>query len=210
MSTFQNTIEALVGGIDSIQCIPITGIASFPETSNLQVAEMDISLQPNYAWLDLPIIEDSALYEETESETEHGAVYQKDLIGLLPADLLSNRQALLKLRHLDLLVKYRDHLGNHKLLNTTSEPLRLSVSFKTETFGGQIGFTLNFRGQHTQPSHFLSLPTLPQFSINALGQLIYAGDLSESFTLNANGQLEVTNGQNTRYSLDSKGRIVFS
>tara|TARA_R110002050_G_scaffold201841_1_gene336987 strand:- start:32302 stop:32934 length:633 start_codon:yes stop_codon:yes gene_type:complete len=210
MSTFQNPAEALVGGIDSIQCIPIIGIASFPETSNLQVAEMEISFQPNYAWLDLPLIEESALYEETESETEHGALYQKDLNGLLPADLLANRQALLKLRHLDLLVKYRDHLGNHKLLNDPSEPLRLSVSFKTESYGGQLGFTLNFSGQHTQPSHFLSLPSLPQFSINALGQLIYAGDLSESFAVNADGQIIASNGQNARYSLDSKGRIVFS
>jgi len=210
MSPFQNTTQALVGGIESLQCLPISGIDNFPAAINLQVQEMEISFHPNYAWLNLPIISDSATFEETETETDHGSLYQKTVNALLPADLLANRQALLQLRNLNLLVKYRDHLGNHKLLNSPSEPLRLSVSFKTETYGGQIGFSLNFSGQHTKPSYFLTLPPLPQFSLNALGQLIYAGDLSESFALNADGQLVVSNGQNARYSLDSKGRIIFS
>ncbi len=209
MSTFQYPNKALVGGINSLQCIPILGIDSFPAVNDLQIPEMEISFHPNYAWLELPILSESASYEEVESETDHGALYQKDLSALLPADLLANRQALLKLRHLDLLVKYRDHMGNHKLLNTPDEPLRLSTSFKTETYGGQLGFSLSFKGTHTQPSSFLVLPTLPQFSLNADGQLIYAGDLKESFSLNAAGQLVVSNGQNARFSLDSQGRVNF-
>lgn len=210
MSTFQVPNNALVGGIDSIQCIPIIGVDSFPEVVNLEVAEMEISFHPNYAWIDLPIISETALYQESENETEHGATYQKDLTALLPADLLSNRQALLKLRHLDLLVKYRDHLGNHKVLNLPSEPMRLNSSFKTETYGGQLGFTLKFAGEHTQPSCFLSLPSLPQFNLNQEGKLIYEGDLKETFTLNSAGQLMVDGGQNARYSLDSKGRLIFN
>lgn len=210
MSTFQIPTNALVGGIDSIQCLPILGVKSFPSIFDLQVAEMEIAFYSNYAWIDLPIITESASYEERESETDHGALYQKDLSALLPADLLANRQALLKLRHIDLLVKYRDHMGNHKLLNTPSEPLRLTVSFKTETYGGQLGISLKFQGQHTQPSLFLSLPALPQFSLNAEGKLIYQGDLSETFSLNAAGQLIVDGGQNARFSLDSRGRVNFT
>lgn len=210
MSTFQIPTNALVGGIDSIQCIPILGLKSFPPILNLQVAEMEIAFFPNYAWIDLPIISESAIYEENESETDHGALYQKDLTALLPADLLANRLALLKLRHLDLLVKYKDHMGDHKLLNSPYEPLRLSVSFRTETYGGQLGFSLKFQGQHTQASSFLSLPTLPQFSLNADGKLQYQGDLSETFSLNAAGQIIVDGGQNARFSLDSKGRVIFT
>lgn len=210
MSTFVSPSKALVGGIDSLQCIPVLGIDSFPVINNLQVAEMEISFLPNYAWLELPIISESAYCEELESFTDHGALYQKDLSALLPADLLANRQALLNLRHLDLLVKYRDHMGNHKLLNTPNEPMHLTSTFKTETYGGQLGFQLSFHGRHTQPSSFLVLPSTPQFRLNADGQLIYEGDLKETFALNAAGQLVVSGGQNTRFILDSKGRVVFT
>lgn len=210
MSTFETHQQALVGGINSIQCIPILGVDSFPLISKLQVPEMEIAFLSNYAWLELPILSESARYEEAETETDHGALYQKDLTALLPADLLANRQALLKLRHLNLLVKYRDHLGNHKLLNSPEEPMRLTVSFKTETYGGQLGFTLQFKGQHTRPSSFLTLPNLPQFSLNADGKLIYQGDLSQSFSLNSAGQLVVDGNQKARFSLDSKGRVIFT
>lgn len=209
MYIIQEVTKPLIGGISEIQFVPVNGVDSFPKIIDCGIAQMDIILKNGYDWTDIPILDDSGTYEELEADSANGTTYTKRLSAYLPHDLQANRNTLKGLRYLDLLVKYKDRNGNAMILGTVDEPLQLKISFAVNQLGTQKGYSFQFIGQHTFSALFLTLPDLPQFAINELGQLIYEGGLAETFAINSNGQITVTGDQEARYSLDSRGRIVF-
>jgi len=210
MYSIQEVNKALFGGILKIEIVPVEGIDSMPEIVDSTLDEFLIILKSGYSWTDIPILDNSATYEEEEIESSNGISYSKRLSSFLPHDLQVNRNTLQSLKYKDLVVKYKDRSGSSMLIGTIEEPVQLAISFRVGELGGQLGYPLQLRGQHTIPALFLTTPALPQFSINELGQLIYQGDLEESFALNSDGEITVTGAQEGRYSLDSRGRIVFA
>jgi hypothetical protein len=209
MYTIEEVTKPLIGGISEIEFVPVNGVDSFPEIIDSGISKMDIILKSGYSWTDIPILDDSGTYEELEADSANGTTYAKRLSAYLPHDSQVNRNTLKGLRYLDLLVKYKDRNGNAMLLGTIDEPLQVKTSFAVNQLGSQKGYSFQFIGQHTISALFLTLPDLPQFAINELGQLIYQGGLAEDFAIDSDGKITVTGDQEARYSLDSRGRIVF-
>ncbi len=210
MYQIEEVKKALVSGIDSIQFVTVDGIDSFPDVIDSGVSEMLIALKSGYEWTDIPILEDSAIYQDNEVSSAQGIAYEKLLSAFLPHALRSTRNTLSKLRFADLIVKFRDRSGNHHILGTPDEPLSIEVGFQVQQLGSSSGYPFSFKGNHTFPGLFLTLPDLPQFIIDEDGKLVYSGDLEESFSLNSDGKLVVSGDQEDRYTLDSRGRVQFS
>lgn len=202
--------KALVSGIDSVQFVPVAGVDSFPEVIDLGVSEMLIILKSGYSWTDIPILEDSATYQDGEQSSSQGIAYEKVLTAFLPHIQRSARNTLQSLRFVDLLVKFRDKSGNHHIVGTPEEPVSVEVGSSVQQLGNSSGYQIAFKGVHTFPGLILTLPDIPQFVINSEGQLVYSEGLEESFSVNSNGELVVTGAQEGRYSLDSRGRLQFS
>mgnify|MGYP000527785826 CR=1 FL=1 len=208
--SLQETQKSMVSGVNSIQFLPVAGVLNFPDIVSQGLSEMHVELNPGYAWIDIPLLDNSGVYSEEEEETLQGVLYLKKVSCFIPHDQKANRDSLNRLTYVDLIVKYKDRSGNHMILGTPNEPLRIKIGFKVEQLGGTYGYPIHFMGKHTFPAAFLTLPDLPQFSINAEGELVYQGGLEETFILDANGELVVTGTKEARYSLDSKGRVVYS
>lgn len=210
MSQISEISKALVSGISSVEYLLTEGINSFPDIQSLGVSEMEIDLKSGYSWQDIPILDDSGTYDDNEVPGPNGIAYEKSLIAFLPHADQTNRNTLHGLRYADLIVRFRDRSGNRHLLGTPDEPITVVVSFRVQQVGNSMGYPITFSGTHTHPTLFLTRPELPQFYINANGQLIYLGDLPESFAINSDGEIEVTGAQEDQYSLDSRGRIAFT
>lgn len=199
-----------VGGLSFVEIAPAEAIKEMPSLNTTQVPEMLLELKSGYSWLRVPAVLDSFEYQEPENISAQGISYAKEIKCRVANDALAMLDDLRSYLFKDLVVRYKDRLGNFRLVSNPEEPLRLKSDFATAKIGGQIGYSITFSGTHRRRAHFLTLPELPQFYINVDGELIYEGDLNESFNLNSDGELEVTGDFEHRYSIDHKARLIYT
>jgi len=210
MSQLNEILDPLVGGVSYLEIAPVNWVQSFPSPNGSTISEIGIALKAGKNWLEVPFIHGTARYSEQDETTEHGQVIGKEIVALIPHDDLQNREIFAALNLWDCVVRYRDHQGHKKVAATTEEPMQLRVNFTTAEFAGQIGFALRLNARGRQRSFFEAQPPLPQFYINADGQLIYEGDLAESFAIDTDGKLTATGANENRYQQNNLGQLLFS
>lgn len=203
LQSFTVNKNLLVAGIDQFEYIPAADVQPLPNIRDLQISEFNIIVKPGKAWLKGFAVENSLEYEESPQISQQGLSYERALTGTLPHDAALMAHTFHSYSFTPLIVKYTDREGVRRLIGTPAQPVFIQGSFSNPGgHAGQKGFRFRFAGNGTLPALYLTRPSMPQFSINAEGELIYEEGLAESWNLNADGVLTVTGPKETQYSIN--------
>lgn len=210
MSSLKILDKPLVGGIESLEFVPVEGLDAFPEDNLLSVEPSGLTLKNGYEWIDVPAVAGSLLFSEQQQLSAQGVRYQKEARGFLPHDDLENRTLLQQYLFAKLVLRYKDHTGNWKLSGSPQEPFRMVCNFETAEFAGQIGYRLSFTGRHGSFSRYIINGSLGTININAAGKLVISPELQGVISLSADGKLVANGPDANRYSLNANGELVYT
>jgi len=210
MSTFNILDKPLIGGIDTLEFVPVEGIDSFPEDHVQLVEPSGLTLKSGYDWVDVPAVAGSMRFSEQEQLSAQGVRYAKEASAFLPHDDQENRALLHQYLFARLIIRYKDHTGNWKLSGNLREPFRLNCNFETAEYAGQLGYRLSFTGRHGHYSRYIKNIRLGTISINAAGQLVISPELQGIISLNSEGELVASGSDANRYRLNANGKLVYT
>jgi len=202
--------KALVGGIQSLQFIPVEGVDSFNLQSSTLGGPSAIILKAGFDWIDVPGVQGSMLYSENQELSAQGVRYAKDVRAFLAHDDFANKELLHSYVFAKLILKYRDYTGNLRICGSPAEPFRLQFDFTTAEFAGQIGFTVRLTGRHGKQGGYLVSNDSPLIWINEDGKLEISPALVGIISLDANGKLVANGADAASYSLSTTGYLVYT
>ena len=144
-----------IGGLKTIQYIPVSWISNFPDFVNDQYEITDaITLIPGKQILTAKVLLNSLEFNEDQDDSKQGRAYTQEVNGIIPnwTPLLAQQFNLMKDHRFIIIVS--DKEDQERIIGTPLYPLRFSSSLKTGKTASNLKHTsIQFIGQRPDKAY---------------------------------------------------------
>lgn len=146
-----------IGGVNSIEFIPANAFSGFPLIFEGAIHHEPI-LKPNYRWYQIYCTEFTMSLKETQSDSDHGAFFIKEIVGKLPKDREEITHQLNQLANQKLVIRLTYNNGTRKIVGNPLEPMYFRGNFDSKSEMAQRNeHDVLFRGEGIEKAPFYKL-----------------------------------------------------
>lgn len=146
-----------LGGINSIQFIPVEDVISIPDPYGNKIIK-PVVLGTGKRLFNAYATRGTIRYTQNPRITAAGTIYDKKLVASIPKEYAENEELYFQMRNRQFIVVYRNNNNIRKILSTLSEPLKFTADLDTGAdVPNKNAHSITFFGEGSKPALFYNV-----------------------------------------------------